>query len=875
MIQEMEKQTPLMQQYFEIKADHPDALLLFQVGDFYEMFFQDAKTASAHLAIALTKRGKNKGEDIPLCGVPVHALNHYLTKLLKGGFKVALCQQLSEPQPGTVVQRGVTQVFTPGTLTDTAMLDEKSASYLLAFFPHEKWYGMVFGELLTAQLFATVVPVQNVRSVESELIRFSPDEIVTPPSKDALALHSYFKKAGYFTSVVRSLGTEVPMGDGNHPFAQSAQWAQQQFAPKAYEELMRTPAIAYGLGTLYWYLKQTQEKALEQFKSIHFYQPDEYLVLDSATQSNLEIIKNSRDGGRMYTLLDVVDCSQTAMGSRMIKKWLQRPLVQKDHIIARHEVVQILVDDLSLQTKLAQNLKNSADVERIIGRIALDRAILPDFLALKDSLILVPAIKSLIEQKLVTSLGQMLSQRMADFSSLATLLECSINDQGSAKNPIKKGYDHQLDQLLWILEHSHEQLAALEAKEVENTGIASLKINYNQISGYYFEVTNPNLDKVPDYFIHVQTLVNRRRFTTQDLKNLEQAMTQAQQNVHIVQMAVFDRIKREIVSYIPALRHLATSLSVLDALVGFAIVAYNNRYCRPIFNDTQTIDISAGRHPVVEQVLGSAFIPNDALLSAQQSTWILTGPNMGGKSTFLRQVALISIMAQAGSFVPATAAGLALVDRIFTRIGAGDNLAEGKSTFLVEMEEAATICNQATAKSLVILDEVGRGTSTYDGIALAQAILEFIHTTVKARCLFATHYHELTALVDLFSGIARYHASCRMVEEQLVFTHKIISGVAPGSFGLEVARRACLPDVVLKRARTILTQLGQKKEQTGQGHIFALTQAIENNEDVDAFKHKAEQFDDLKKELKSIDCDAISPRQALDILHGLVQRLKH
>ncbi len=880
MEQAIEKHPPLMQQYFDIKAQHPNTLLLFQVGDFYELFFDDAKTAAAHLAIALTKRGKNKGEDIPLCGIPIHALNHYLTKLIKGGFRVALCDQLSKPQPGSVVERGVTRVFTPATLTDAALLDEKSASYLLSFFPGKNNHSLLFAELLTAQLFATIIPADSSRVIETELIRFFPDEIILPHTYESTSFITYFKKLGYPALTVDIQANIDIVG----PDIATA-WITQQLNSTTQATLTKHPLIANNVQTFYWYLKKNNEKALDQFKSIHFYQSDDYLILDASTQKNLEIINNNQDGSTKNTLFTILDHAQTSMGSRTIKKWLQRPLVQQPIIEQRHEVVGTLASNVTALQELKPLLSNVADVERIIGRIALQRAHVHDYLALQNSLRVIPAIKHSIQQHINTKLGCLLHEKITDFTPLLSLLESSINNEPNTTHSIKQGFDHQLDTLRNLLANGQQEILKLEQQEIIRTGINSLKISYNQISGYYIEITNPNLDKVPTDYHHQQTLTNKRRFVTQELKDLEHNLFKAQNELEAVESAVFDRVKKEVEDYLPRLRTMAQSIAQLDALFGLATAAYEYRYIAPRFNNQHNIVINAGRHPVVEQSVGITFTPNNTELTDTASTWIITGPNMGGKSTYLRQIALICIMAQCGSFVPADMADLPILDRIFTRIGSGDNVAQGKSTFLVEMEETATICTQATKHSLVILDEVGRGTSTYDGMALAQAIIEYIHQHIGARCLFATHYHEITHLANKLSGITNYHAACKKVNDSMIFLHKIIPGVAEGSFGIDVAKLANVPSAIIQRANNILENFDTNfSEHSMQQTIYSALPHSLNNCNHEPIIQKLKQAIaqlELKNGKSQMIIDRITqadpsnmtPKQALDLLWELTESL--
>ncbi|KKQ11362.1 MAG: mismatch repair protein MutS protein, partial [candidate division TM6 bacterium GW2011_GWF2_36_6] len=807
-------------------------------------------------------------------------------KLIKGGFKVAICDQLTKPQPGTVVQRGVTKVLTPGTLTDSLMLDEKSASYLLSFYPGQKQWGLVFSELLTAQLFAVSLPAESFRMIDTELVRFSPDEIILP-SGHSSNLNNYFKQQGFCTSVIQPETNNANM------------WIENQFAPSTLKRLEFQQDILQSLQVLYFYLKRNQEKALDQFKSIQFYEPEDYLVLDGATQRNLELIKNNQDGGRNHTLFHVLDQAKTPMGSRTIKKWIQRPLVTRSSILQRQEVVAFLCQQIDVMKKLEELLGSLADLERIIGRIALNRAQINDYIALKESLKITPFIKELLQhpyypQQNCVQLCKSIVDKISDFSALIDLLQTSINDDASTNNVsigiIKKGFDLELDRLRDLVLNGKQEVLKLEQKEENETGISSLKISYNQITGYYIEITNPNLSKIPATYIEIQKLVNRKRFTTLELKALEAELFKAENEIDQVQTAVFDRVKKEVENYLSPLRQAAQALSYLDGLFGLANSSYQNNYVKPEFNDNNNIIIKDGKHPVIEQVLGSGFIPNDTNLVDQESLWIITGPNMGGKSTYLRQVAQIAIMAQCGAFVPAAQANLPILDRIFTRIGSGDNLAQGKSTFLIEMEETATICTQATKNSLVILDEVGRGTSTFDGIALAQAIVEYISQKIKARCLFATHYHELTKLSENFSGIANYNMACQKNANTIIFLHKILSGAANGSFGIDVAKLAQLPEEIINRASIILktlethnfTHATLSAEQT-QTQLNDISNDINNIQPASSLSLKAHAQDPINNytntvilnQLKDIDLDNISPRQALDLLHDIKQKIQN
>ncbi len=859
--------TPLMQQYHDIKSEYADTLLLFQVGDFYELFYDDAKKASAFLGIALTSRGKNKDEPIPLCGVPVHARDHYMAKLIKGGFKVALCDQLDKPRPGTVVKRGVTQVLTPATLTDTALLDEKSASYLLSLFPMADSWGVVFGELLTAQLFATVLPANAEKILESELIRFFPDEIVIPNNAQGIALQATLKKLGYFTTMLDiSCADEQPEVNA---------WMTNQFRPATIETIHSQQALECALTYFYAYMRRNQVSALAQFRTIHMYKPDDFLILDAATQRNLELIKNVHDGSSKSTLFSVLDRACTPMGSRMIKKWLLRPLMKQEAIEQRYDAVEFLIKQVALCQELQEYVKSIGDVERVVGRVALGCAHIHDYLALLRALSVVPSITTIVQTHRHIVLFEVIAQHIADFKPLQQLLSAAINDDTTKEYIIKTGFDARLDDMRVLVDNAHQKMLEMELKEQQATGITSLKIRYNQVFGYYIEITKANLHLVPAHYVRHQTLAGKERYMTQELQLLQHEIERARAEIEQAEKEVFARVKQEVLTYTNALRKLAHALAHLDALLGLSVVAYNNGYVRPtLTTENHDIAIIGGRHPVVEVQQENRFIANDTLLTDEQSTWIITGPNMGGKSTYLRQVALITILGQMGSFVPARHANLALVDRVFTRIGAGDNLAGGKSTFLIEMEETAAICSYATRNSLVILDEVGRGTSTFDGLAIAQAVVEYMHTHIRARCLFATHYHELTQLEQHYPGIVSYFAASKRSGDGIVFLYAMMRGVADGSFGVQVAKLAQLPESVVSRAQALVAQLTH-----GQGDTVSHSvpgPGVDKPEQSQEYTQLQGRYAQLETTyataqqtlatIKDLNMDEMTPKQAFDLL---------
>lgn len=865
--------TPLMQQYHAFKAQYPEPLLFFQVGDFYELFFDDARRASAFLGIALTSRGKSKGEPIPLCGVPVHARDFYCAKLIRGGFSVAICDQLTEPVPGKVVDRGVTQVLTPGTLSDPQLLDPKSASYLCSFFPGDQAWGLVFAEMLTAQLFATVIPIAADKVLEAELGRFFPDEVLIPATKQAKSFEPFFKKNEYVTSA-------VDLADDAVHTSSVVSWFSQLKGDTSIL-VSRNGALAWALATLHTHLRRANEASLSQFSQLSYYEPDDFMQLDPATQKTLELVKNSIDGTTKNTLFSVLDGAVTPMGSRMIKKWIMRPLVKQEAIVQRQEVVRACTMDVLFCQQLEHFMKELEDFERVVGRIAINRATINDYRVLMHVLQVIPSIKKLLVRQAAVAGFAAVVNALGDFSMMAQLLSAALHDDASSDRMIKNGFNTELDRLRGLVDNSQQALLQLEQREQQRTGITSLKVRYNQIYGYYIEITKANLDAVPADYIRRQSLVGKERFTTPELQTLAHDILHAQADSAQVEKTIFESIKREVHTYVASLRKCAYALAGLDALLGFARVASAHGYVCPQITQERDIVITAGRHPVVEVVGGGRFIPNDTVLTDEQSLWVITGPNMGGKSTYLRQVALMCVMAQCGSFVPARKAQVPLLDRIFTRIGSGDNLAQGKSTFLVEMEETATICTYATAHSLVILDEVGRGTSTFDGLAIAQAVIEYIHARIGCRCLFATHYHALALLKDHVPGIESYYAASTKTPQGILFLYKIMRGVADGSFGLEVAKLAKLPDAAVARAQEILQTLMLAEHHQNEAVVTSVGQsrcvpaAVADDDrqlllaTIESLKNQLRSHEACLEHLKHINYDDLSPKKAFDILWAL------
>ncbi len=846
--------TPLMKQYVAIKQECDDAIVLFQVGDFYEIFFEDAVRVSQFLGITLTKRGEINGAPIPLCGFPIHAVNHYISKLVKGGFKLALCDQLEPAVTGKMVARGVTNVLTPGTLISENLLDAKSNSYLFSFFPTKSGYGLLFSELLTSQLHATMLPYGASRQLETELFRFLPDEVIVLANKAMQSYESFFKQRGFYT-------TSYQLNFDQALIDQETSWLQQQLDSESFAKLTEQSSMLFATILMKKYVQKTQEKALLEFKSIQFYEPEAFLLLDGATQKNLDIVKNNFDGSSTHSLFSLVDKAATPMGSRMIKRWLLSPVMDLKIIKHRQNVVEILFNDRVFRQQAEQLLSSCGDMQRIVGRIALDKASLSDFANLGKILKIVPLLQTLLMLQNSDYL-QSIAQNLKDFFVLKNLLLFSCNDDVSNEWIIKPGFDQDLDRVRDLVSNASRKILELEQQEIARTGINSLKIRHNNISGYYLEITKTHLENIPADFIEIATLVNRKRFTTKSLQVLQIDILQAQQKYGALEKEIFERIKSQVKLYVHDLRCASFSLAQLDALLGFANVSYEFGWVKPNFHEGEDILIQGGKHPIVASLLLEKFIVNDTQLTDLQSLWIVTGPNMGGKSTYLRQVALICLLGQTGCFVPAVSANLSLLDRIFTRIGAGDFLAQGKSTFLVEMEETAQILQYATKNSLVILDEVGRGTSTYDGLALAQAIVEYIFEKIKARCLFATHYHELTDLQKIYPGIVSFYADSVQTKTGIVFLHKIVPGKADGSFGLEVAKLAQIPQSVIARATQVLAALHPEELNLSNAKRSQNLTGLEAR-DILIANPKANL---VLKKIATIDFDALTAKRAYDLL---------
>jgi DNA mismatch repair protein MutS len=800
--------TPMMEQYFRLKRSHPDALLFFRLGDFYEMFYEDAEVASKVLAIALTSRQK-----VPMCGVPYHAVNSYLAKLLRQGFKVAVCEQVEDPRTAKgVVKRDVVRVLTPGTAVEVE-LDEAKESIIIAglAFGREGW-GLALMDISSGELKASEIRPEEGKDLKDELFRSAPREIVYPAGEEQKLLEAL---AG--SGMDGALQSPVEPWAFDPPQARHLLLAELQTASLAGFGLEDKPLAVMAAGGLLHYLKKVRKDSRRLVHRLSYVHGRRHLLLDAATVRNLELVRNLRDGKVKDSLLSVVDQTVTAMGGRLLRDWLLRPLLDLERIQDRLAAVEELAKAMIERQELRQTMKGIMDLERLTGKVSLGAAHPRDLVALKKTLRPLPGLRVLLEP-FRSPIPSGLKEQWDDASDVADFIENALLDEPAfllnEGGIIRDGYHSELDELRQVSRSGKSFLADLERTERERTGIASLKVRYNRVFGYFIEVTKANLALVPPDYIRKQTLVGSERFITPALKEYEEKVLHAEERIAELEHRLFLEAREQVGREAARLQAIAGRVAGLDVLAGLAEVACLRRYVRPAVHDGQGILIKEGRHPVVEASGSEPFIPNDTTLDREdQQILIITGPNMGGKSTYLRQTALIVILAHLGSFVPAREASIGLVDRIFTRIGAMDFLSLGQSTFMVEMLETANILNNVTPRSLVLLDEVGRGTSTFDGLSVAWAVAEFLHEREEVRpmTLFATHYHELTELALTLGRIKNYHLAVKEWKGEVVFLRKILPGPSDQSYGLHVAHLAGIPRVVIERAREILSNLERQE----------------------------------------------------------------
>jgi DNA mismatch repair protein MutS len=864
-----EDETPMMRQYFGIKQNHPDSILFFRMGDFYEMFHDDAVVASEILDIALTSRNKNKANAIPMCGIPYHSINQYIAKLIKSGKKIALCEQVEDPKTSKgLVKREVTKIITPGTVLDDSLLDPKSNHFIVSLFFDPK--GVVGLSALdhSAGIFKVteINPKNSFSLLYDELEKLEPKEILLPES----FLDSE-SKPDWLTDLPCRL---QPADDRNFSERQARKTLQDHFETSSLEGFgceQLNGAIS-SAGALLQYVKETQGSELAHINALSTYNPHNYIALDQATIRSLELVQNS-DGKRSGTLLNLLDTTKTPMGARKLKEWILKPLLDSRQINQRLSVVDELRKQVILKDDLRIELKRIFDLERLAAKISLAACGARDLVNLKSSLEVLPKVQEIIG-KLPTEIVSQILENWDNIDDVRQWINYNISDDPPLNlkdgYAIKKGVDPELDRLRGLAREGKSWIASLETKEKERTGISSLKIGYNKIYGYYIEVTKRHVDQVPEEYIRKQSLVNAERYICPELKKYEEDISGAEEKIHELELKLFRELREKVAAENLRIQKIAAKISEIDVLSAFAETARQNNYCMPKVNDDSILNVENGRHPLVEQMgPKNQFIPNDIFLDCDDNQiMIVTGPNMAGKSTYLRQVALIVLMSQIGSFVPSDSAEVGAVDRIFSRVGAHDNLLKGQSTFMVEMNETANILNNATSKSLVILDEVGRGTSTFDGISIAWSLVEYLHgpENIGAKTIFATHYHELVDLAALLPGVNNFNVQVKEWNDEIIFLRKIAAGGADKSYGIQVARLAGLPDKLLQRAREVLSNLEKNEfNEVGWPKIGESTDLPQQeiSRQLNLFSSPP---NPINLRMKEVDPNDLTPKQALDLI---------
>jgi DNA mismatch repair protein MutS len=870
------KLTPMLKQYFEIKKDYPDTILFFRMGDFYEMFFEDAKIAAPLLEVVLTSRDKKKEDAVPLCGIPYHARDTYAAKLLKHGYKVAICEQVEDPALAKgIVKRDVTHILTPGTALEIETGQKELNNFVVSIFKDENSISMAAVDLSVSDFEVKWFDAAKTDAFVNEFYRKFPREIVIPESFS----RELDTVVGKFPEMADLLITTYETYEYNYFENEEILKNQLKLASIEGLGLKGYDSAVIASGVLLKYLKSIRKTALKNVASLHFVPDENYLVLDSVSFRNLEILKNIRTGSTKGSLFEAVDFTITPMGKRLLKRWLSYPLIDKEEIDRRLDGIEEFSQNLIARSEVRKLLKGTGDLAKLNSRISLNIALPTHLLSLKNVLERVPGIKKEIEG-LNSSIAGLIHREMEPLTPITDLVNKSIADDPSNNlnegNYIRKGYNEELDELRSISRNAKEIISSMERDERERTGISTLKIKYNKVFGYFIEVTKTHLRLVPDHYVRKQTLVNAERFITQELKELEEKILKAEEKIVRIEKDLYAGIIRTIQEYSPQLNRNSDLIALLDTLSAGGELSQRRNYVRPAVNTKKDIVIKEGRHPVVEISSETAFIPNDVALSSNNDqVLIITGPNMGGISTYLRQNALIVILAQAGYFVPAEKAVIGICDRIFTRIGASDSLIEGKSTFLIEMIEASIILNNATSRSLILLDEIGRGTSTFDGLSIAWAVIEYLHSLdEKPKTLFATHYHELTELAEILERVRNYHISVREWEDNVVFLHKIVPGATDQSFGIHVAKIAGVPIPVIERAKEVLLNLEKKElnrlvKERITGKFENVPQAQKSLFPEDA---ELKVWDEIRDKLKELDITKITPLEAMNILHYLKHR---
>ena len=868
--------SPMMKQYFEVKEKYPNTILFFRLGDFYEMFFNDAKTASRELELTLTGRDCGQEERAPMCGVPFHSAETYIARLVAKGYKVAICEQMEDPAAAKgIVKRGVIRVITPGTVMESSMLDEAKNNYIASLYAYGENVGVCFADISTGELNATVLSAKSLETLSqlviNELSRFSPSEILVNPE---FLDHTAVAK---FISEKLSASLECMDADVYHP-KNCTDAVSTQFHSEVLDRtaVLDKREIVMALGALLDYLKRTQINGLERMEEINIYTEAKTMRLDINTRRNLELLETMRNKERRGSLLWVLDKTKTAMGKRLIRSWLEQPLLSPAKIALRQNAVQELFDNRPLLDALIETMTGIFDLERIMTRVVYGSVNGKDLRALWSALTRLPQLKALAAQCESTMLRS-IEKQMDALEDICALIDAAIEEDPPHTiregGIIREGYSAELDAVKNDMKNGKQLIAELEAREREATGIPKLRVGFNRVFGYYLEVSNSFKDKTPQHYIRKQTLANGERYITEDLKVLENRILGASEKSIAMESKLFEDVRHKIADQLTRIQETAKAIAQLDVLASFATVSIRNDYTRPSITMNGRIYLKDSRHPVVETLLGGSqpFVPNDLDMDPNNNrVSIITGPNMAGKSTYMRQVAVIVIMAQIGCFVPASKAEIGIVDGIYTRVGASDDLAAGQSTFMVEMAEVADILKNATADSLLILDEIGRGTSTFDGMSIARAVIEYVHDKklCGAKTLFATHYHELTELEELLPGVRNFSIAVKKRGDDITFLRRIVRGGADDSFGIEVAKLAGVPDKVVKRAKQVLQSLEsgdivaarkspapQKAEEPIQ-----LTMLTKDNEVI--------------SKLKSVDVNTLTPIESMNLLFELANMLK-
>ena len=868
--------TPMMEQYFEIKEQYKDFLLFYRLGDFYEMFFDDAIVASRELELTLTGRDCGEAERAPMCGVPFHSSEGYIGRLIEKGFKVAICEQTEDPaQAKGLVRREVVRVITPGTLIETNLLSEQKNNYLCALYMGEFEYGVCFADISTAQVYATAFDGNNMDArLKNELGTYAPREILCNLKRANMG------EIGEFVTTHR----DMMLTDGQHARFDAAiarDMVKNQFGDTLRAEVLEDKALVMAVGAVLSYLIDTEKSDLSYIKELNVYSDGQYLEMDINSRRNLELTESMRTKEKKGSLLWVLDKTETAPGARMLRKWVEHPLLSTSAIAKRQGAVEELCNDYMLREELSEALSHVLDLERLITRIVYGSANGKDLRAVSNTAAVLPEVRTLLSKCTSEKLRE-ICQELDPLEDVYNTVVASIREDAPFSlregGIIADGYSKDVDYLRSVMTDGKMWLERLAEEEREKTGIKTLKVNYNKVFGYYIEVTKSLIGQVPDRYIRKQTLSNCERYITQELKELEGTILGAEDKICALEYEIFQQIRGYVSEQSARIQKTAALLAEVDVYLSLATVASKNKYVRPEVDGSDVIEIKDGRHPVVEQfVKDTYFVPNDVMLDTSANRLMLiTGPNMAGKSTYMRQVALITVMAQIGSFVPAAEARIGVVDKVFTRVGASDDLASGQSTFMLEMNEVSYILKNATRKSLIIYDEVGRGTSTFDGMSIARAIVEYTSSRkIGAKTLFATHYHELTSMEEEFEGVVNYNIAAKKRGDSITFLRKIVRGSTDDSYGIEVAKLAGLPNEVIKRAREILASVEETSKaiaESVEGGIGKKKKTTEKDDSLISFDDCINE--QVIAELKAVDLNTLSPFECMSFLFDLKKRLQ-